>query len=265
LSEYERHRVDEAKAASARGLGKSAAEIRNKRDKELAEKISAESGTSPATAMRLVQARHRGVLFPDVQLEFDHLGTVTVAAVLSDPDRHDGETLADPMEGVEYGRCKAKVMRRNDGALFIHSFAHGGAIYLLRHDLRSAKVAFEQIAGGTVDDAMAILAEAELEDDEIDEFAKLVSKTIGVGIRSLKARIKKQRSERAAGARNASMESQADGRIVRPRPEPNGELSPVVSFLEEVLSNDKSEEPPMRNASGGLVRVEEKTLGRYTC
>jgi hypothetical protein len=259
LTEYERHQVKEAKAASAKALGKSAAEVRNKHDKELAEKISAKSGTPLATALRLVQARHRGVLFPDVQLEFDHLGTVTVAAVHSDPDRYVGETLADPMEGVDYGRCKAIVMKGDDGNLLIHSFAHGRSIYFLRYDLKSAKAAFAQGPdAGTVDHAIAILAQAELEEDELDEFTKLVSETAGVGIRPLRARIKKQRTERAAEARKASMESKADDRIVRPRPEPDGELLPIVSLLDDVLSNDKSEEPPMRNASGGLVRVEEK-------
>jgi len=259
LTEYERHRVKEAKAASAKALDKSAGEIRNKHDREIAEKISAKSATPLATALRLVRARHRGVLYADVELEFDRLGIMTVGAVLANADRYVGETLADPMEGIEYGRCKAKVMRGNDGALFIHSFAHGRAVYSLRHDLRSANEAFKKIpGGGTVDDAMAILTQAELEENEIDEFAKFVSETAGVGIRPLKARIKKERAERKAEARKPSMESQSDGRIVQPRPESNGELSPVVSFLDELLSHDKSEEPPMRSASGGLVRVEEK-------
>jgi hypothetical protein len=120
LTEYERHRVNEAKAASAKALGKSAGEVRNRHDKKLAETISAKSGTRLATALRLVQARHRGVLYPDVELEFDHLGVVTVRAVLADADRYVGETLADPMEGVEYGRCKAMVMRGDDSNLFIH-------------------------------------------------------------------------------------------------------------------------------------------------
>ena len=31
-----------------------------------------------------------------------------------------------------------------------------------------------------------------------------------------------------------------------------------MSFLDDVLANDRSEEPPMRNASGAIVRVEEK-------
>jgi hypothetical protein len=39
------------------------------------------------------------------------------------PDKFVGETLADPLEGVDYGRCKVKVMRAHDGALVIHSFA----------------------------------------------------------------------------------------------------------------------------------------------
>jgi hypothetical protein len=127
LSEYERHRVKEAKDNSSRALGKSAAEVRNRHDEELAEKIAVKSGTSMATARRLIKARHNGVLYSDVELEFDHLGLVTVGAVMADPDRYVGEALADPMEGVEYGRCKAMVMRGDDGDLFIHSFATGKA------------------------------------------------------------------------------------------------------------------------------------------
>ena len=46
---------------------------------------------------------------------------MTVAEVLADPDKFVGETLADPLEGTDYGRCKAKVMRAHDGTLVIHS------------------------------------------------------------------------------------------------------------------------------------------------
>jgi hypothetical protein len=262
LSEYERYRVKDAKGESAKALGKTATEVRNKHDKELAERISTKSGTPLATALRLVKARHRGVLHSGVELEFDHLGVVTVGAVLADPDHYVGATLADPMEGVDYGRCKAKMMRGDDGALLIHSFAHGRSLYHLRHDLESAKAAFEKAASGGVDAAMAILAQAELEDDEVGDFAKFVSEKTDAGIRVVRARIKKEDAERKAEGRKASMEgsmkAKADGRIIRPRPEPRGELTPTVSFLDAVLTNDGSEEPPMRNASGALVRVEEK-------
>jgi hypothetical protein len=262
LTEYERHRVSDAKAKSAKALGRPAAEARNKHDKELAEKISAKFGTPMATALRQVRARHRGVLYPDVELGFDHLGIVTVGAVINDPDRYVGETLADPMEGVDYGRCKAMVMRGDDGNLFIHSFAHGRGIYLLRHDLKSAKAAFAQAPSGTVDHAMLILAQAELEADELDEFIRFISKSTGVGIRPLSARIKKEHTKRNADASMAYMEAEAeakaDGRIVLPRPEADGELMPTVTLLDEILVRDLSNEPPMRNASRALVRVEEK-------
>jgi hypothetical protein len=259
LTEYERHGAKQAKAASAKALGKSAAKLRSKHDKALAEKISAKSGMPVVTALRLVKARHRGVLYSDLELEFDDLGVVTVGAVLADPDRFIGETLADPLEGIDYGRCKAMVMKGDDDALLIHSFAHGNGLYFLRHDLRSAKAAFAQgPAEGKVDHALAILGQAELEEDEHEEFVTLVSKTAGVGMGSLKARIKKERAERKTKAREASMESKADGRIIRPRPEPDGELLPTVTFLDGVLVADLGEEPPMRNASGALVLVEVK-------
>ena len=78
-----------------------------------------------------------GVLLPNVELPFDDedLAGCTVADVLADPDRFVGATLADPLEGIAYGRGKAKIMRRADGSLWIHSFAHGRTIYELKRDL----------------------------------------------------------------------------------------------------------------------------------
>jgi hypothetical protein len=261
LSEYERHRVNEAKEESRKALGKSAAQVREKHDKDLAEKISAKSRVSLATALRLVQARHRGVLYPDVELEFDHLGTVTVGDVLTDPDRFIGETLADPLEGLSYGRGKAMVLKDDDCNLLIHSFAHGRGIYLLRYDLKSATAAFAQ-GDGTIDHAMAILAQAEIEADEVDAFIRVASNQTGVGLRPLSARVKKERAERERKARDASLkasvQAKAEGRIIRQRPDPMNELGPTVSFIDQVLADDTTDQPPMRNANGYLVRVEER-------
>ena len=218
--------------------------------------------TQPS-AQRQVRARHRGILLPDVELDFDDLGVVTVATVLADPDKFVGETLADPLEGIDYGRCKAKVMRAPDGALVIHSFAHGGGLYHLRHDARSATAALtEAIAAladatpaGIVDDAMAILAISELEPDELAGFAATVANAAGIPVSAVKARMAKQQRERARAQRQAALHAEADGRIVRDRPEPDGELTPTVTFVDELLASDKSEEPPMRDASGDLVEV----------
>jgi hypothetical protein len=256
LTEYERHRVNEAKAASAEALGKAAAEIRTQHDRTVAELISSKSGMPIISALRLVAARHRGVLLPHLELDFDHQGLVSVAAVLADPDRFIGETLADPLEGANYGRCKAKVMRADDGGLFIHSFAHGRAIYRLRHDARSAKAAIAQTpVDGLIDYAMATLAMAELEADELADFAATVAKASGVGVQAVKARIVKERREQERAQCKAALASGGDGRMIRPRPEPDGELLPTTTFLDEVLASDQREEPPMRDASGNLVEV----------
>jgi hypothetical protein len=256
LTEYERHRVEEAKAASAQALDKTAVEIRSRHDRSLAEKISTKFGMPLVSALRLVSARHRGVLLPCLELDFDHLGMVPVAAVLAHQDRFVGETLADPLEGAGYGRCKAKVMQADAGGLVIHSFAHGRGLYLLRHDLRSAKAAITQApAGAVVDFAMAILANSEMEADELADFAASVANAAGVGVRAVMARISKERRERELAERKAAMSQRPDDKIIRPRPEPDGELTPTVSFLDQVLGADPQEEPPMRDASGNLVEV----------
>ncbi|MCX7298081.1 MAG: hypothetical protein NTU64_14705 [Hyphomicrobiales bacterium] len=256
LTEYEQQRVNEAKEASAAALGKAAAEIRSQHDRVLAEKITAKLGMPLATALRLVMARHRGVLLPYLELDFDDLGMVPVATVLADPNRYIGETLADPLEGAEYGRNKAKVMKADDGGLFIHSFAHGRGIYHLRHDGRSAKAAIAKApADGLVDYAMAIMAATDMEPDELADFAAAVAKAANIGVRAVMARIAKERQKREQAERKAAVASGSDGRIIRPRPETDGELMPTVTFLDQLLASDQREEPPMRDASGNLVEV----------
>jgi hypothetical protein len=256
LREYERQRVEEAKAASAEALGRAATEIRTKHDRTLAERISTKSGLPIISALRLVAARHRGVLLPHLELDFDHLGIVSVAEVLADPNRFVGETLADPLEGVDYGRCKAKVMRADDGGLFIHSFAHGRALYRLRHDARSAKAAIAKApVEGLIDYAMALVAMTDIEADELADFAATVAKKAGIGVQAVKARIAKERREQERAQCKAALASGGDGRMIRPRPEFDRELLPTTTFLDEVLASDQREEPPMRDASGHLVEV----------
>ncbi len=74
------------------------------------------------------------MLLPEAVLEFadKELEGCTVADVLADPERFDGRVLADPIEGVSYGRTTAMVLlRRSDGQPWIKSFAHGGMSYTL--------------------------------------------------------------------------------------------------------------------------------------
>ncbi len=101
---------------------------------------------SQDAAKRVIERQCRGVLLPDVELTFTdpELAGVTVGDVLADPARFDGCVLADPIEGVEYGRTTAKIMRRADGMPWINSFAHGHTTYELKFDVRAIRLAIGQ-------------------------------------------------------------------------------------------------------------------------
>ena len=103
------------------------------------------------------------------------------------------------MPGCE-SRCASPgggTIRRTIEQLLELSFAHGRSIYLLRHDLRSAKAALAQVpAGAVVDLAMAILDSSELEADELTDFAATVAKAASLGVKAVMARIAKERRER---------------------------------------------------------------------
>lgn len=120
---------------------------------------------------------------------------------------------------------------RGDDGLFIHSFAHGRALYLLRHDVRSAKAAIAQApVDGLIDHAMAILATTEMKADELADFVTTVAKASGIGVQAVKARIAKERRKREEAERKAAFATGGDGRLIRPRPAPDGELLPPRPF-----------------------------------
>ena len=102
---------------------------------------------------------------------------------------------------------------------------------------------------------MAILAAAELEPDELDDFIATVAEAAGTGKKTVKDRIKKEQREREQNARKTAMASVEDGRVTLARPPSDGELLPMTKLLDELLASDEGEEPPMRDASGNLVEV----------
>ena len=116
------------------------------------ERLVERSGVSELVAKQTVGRWCDSMLLPDVVLPLDgcDLADCTVGDVLADPERFAGETLADPLEGVEYGRCKAKIMRRPDGTPRIHSFAHGRSYYELKYDVSAVSKALEQTTDGDV-------------------------------------------------------------------------------------------------------------------
>lgn len=87
------------------------------------------------TARATIRASHEGRLlsWDEVHFDDDELGVVSVADILADPERYHGETLADPLEGRDYGKGKAKIYYNGGGDVRVHSFAHGGCDYRLQH------------------------------------------------------------------------------------------------------------------------------------
>jgi hypothetical protein len=114
--------------SAARLKGESAA-----RRKQWAVDNAPRLGVSVQRAEQIAAQALKHTLEVEFELTFDdpELGRCTVAEVIGDPDRYVGETLADPLEGTDYGRGKAKVLARYDRCLVIHSFAHGGINYEL--------------------------------------------------------------------------------------------------------------------------------------
>jgi hypothetical protein len=111
-----------------------------------AKDITERTGMSILTAKRIIERQFRGILLPDIVLPFDdeEFAGCTVADVPAEPDRFEGATLADPNEGPDYGFCVAKILRRPDGALWIHSFAHGRTVYELKYDAAAVRSAIEK-------------------------------------------------------------------------------------------------------------------------
>jgi hypothetical protein len=220
------------------------------------------TGCTESVARKIVQHQTAGTLLPPVVLPFDaeELACATVGDVLADPARFIGETLADPVEGIEYGRGKAKVMRRADGSLWIHSFAHGRTTYELRYDAASIRGLIEVAAAADVADLFVkLLLQAELAPEEEQQLRDLVKNLTGIKARALDAKIKAARisssneqieieSDRRAAAR--------DGKRLRiEQPQHDGERLPVLRMLDEALGASRLPVPPIRDLDGHPVEV----------
>jgi len=246
-------------------LGGAATKARTAFVKDHAARIVARTAGSPGKAQRTVEFICRGILLPDVELVFDaaEFTGATVADVLKDPSRFLGATMADPLEGIAYGRCKAKLMERPDLSLFVNSFAHGHAVYDLKYDAATVKAAIEAAPAA---DALHVLAEkqskAELSDDEMQELKVLVRERSKVQLREitgvLKQATKEQAQERAGTERDQADAARTDRRVRLVVPHPDSEKTPVSLAIDEVFLAVSEPEPPMRGMDGMPVEVRER-------
>ena len=160
--------------------------------------------------------------------------------MLADPELFEGETLADPLEGVAYGRCVAKIMRQADGTPWIHSFAHGRTIYELKHDAASVRKAMEAAAKEEVVATFTRLAVvADLDAVELEELRQLAKKLSGVGLRVINTALKAAQQQQAARERQGRASSarppagRTRGRMIR-SPFPDEPWLPQMDVLNEV-------------------------------
>ena len=176
------------KAKSAHDLAPAGAAERQRFVNHHADKLAKAKGFTPGQARRIIERQCDGILLPDVILPWDdeEFAGCTVADVLADPARFVGATMADPLEGPDYGRTKAMVMRRPDGSPWINSFAHGRTVYELKFDAAAVSKAIATATPGEVLDAFVhAVLNADLDVEEHETLRDRVHGVSGVGKRAM--------------------------------------------------------------------------------
>jgi hypothetical protein len=227
-----------------------------------AERLTKRTGISTTAARRTVERQCSGVLLPDLELSFDDtdLAGTTVADVLADPERFVGETLADPLEGIGYGPGKAKLMRRADGSVWIHSFAHGRTVYDLKYDYKAVAATLKDATpDGLAATFVGLALSADLDLTEVERLRDLVHDRGGIGKRALDAMLKdahtRQRAADVKAAKEMRIAERQDARAFVPVPPIDAEWLPQINTMNEVLGKCRAEVPPLRDADGACTEM----------
>jgi hypothetical protein len=126
LSVVEFAKLGELQAKAKREVADECARVRAVWLAERTSEIAKRCGISETAARKIAEKHAKGILLPDIELEFCRFGKVTVADVLADPQRFVNEPLADPLEGTRNDRQAAMVLRRREGRfLSTRSFTAG--------------------------------------------------------------------------------------------------------------------------------------------
>jgi hypothetical protein len=267
LSIVELATLKELRAKEEHRLAPEAMKARKAFITDQAKRLADRTGLPQDKAEQVIVRQCRGVLLPHIELPFDDddLAGATVADVLADPEQFADATLADPLEGVEYGRGKAKIMLRPNGTPWIHSFAHGCTRYELRYDAAAV--------GKAIDDAppeeavnvlIRYMLAAELDAVELAKLRQDVAKRAKAGLRSIEQQLKEareqQRRERAREERDRKIAERRDPRPQIPAPPKDAEWLPQMKVLNEVLGASRDLEPPARDIDGCMVQVRVRRL-----
>jgi hypothetical protein len=257
LTDVEQARFRQLRAKESHRLASDAAKARATFISRQSQRLAERSGISAEHAANVVARQCLGILLPDVELLFDDtkLAGSTVGDVLAEPSRFVGATLADPLEGPEYGPCKAKVMQRPDGTIWINSFAHGRTTYELKMDARAAQTVLRKTPAAEVAGVFVRLGlTADLDEAEKEELCAVAHRISGIGKRALDAKLKNARREQAVLEAQAERERQSaerqDPRPALVAPAADAERLPVLIAIDDVLGGQHRPEPPIRDTEG---------------
>jgi hypothetical protein len=215
-------------------------------------------GISLDAARRVIEKRCGGTLLPDDELHFDDDSVLKVGVVLDHSDMYDGDTLADPLEGVQYGRGKAYVHLGADGD-WVYSFAHGGMFYHLRYDARAVR---ERLAAtpeaDLVDRLVSLLLRADVDPVEEDDLVHEVCQRARRRIKPVTDKIKAARAERARrrgeDRRERERARRADPRPQVDRPPTDAPLIPAMEAVNAVVAAAPPRARMLRDPDGDGAR-----------
>ena len=232
---------------------------------EHAKRLAERTDASIEASRRVIERQIDGILLSEIELPFDdeEFRGCTVDDVLDDPERFEGATLADPLEGVTYGRCKAKIMRRSDGSVWIHSFAHGQTIYDLKYGARKV----EAILDATPDSELVavfvrLVLNADIATPDQERLRNLVYSRTGVNKRTIDEAVRGAKKETVVRGeqeeRNRRMAERRDPRPVIPVPTADAPWNPVMDTLNYILGSSTDPEPPARDVEGYITQVRSR-------
>jgi hypothetical protein len=267
LTILEGARLRELHAKEAHRLAPEGAKARGIFIDRQSRRLAVEAGIDIRQARRVIERQCAGVLLPDLALPFDdpEFAGVTVAAVLADPARFEGATLADPLEGQDYGRCKARIMRRADGTPWINSFAHGRTVYELKFDYRSAETLMR---GGPPTEVADLFVRCvlggDLGEDEIERLRNLACERSDIGKAALNRKLKAARqaanAARAQQKKERRLAERRDPRPQIPLPAPDAEWLPEMKAVNDVLGCSGAGEPPTRDVDQLVTQVRARSI-----
>jgi hypothetical protein len=267
LTIAETARLGELKAKAKQALASEAAKVRAAYIASRADELAKRTGITPQAAVHVIERQCEGTLLPAVVLPFDDedFAGCTVGDVLADPTRFEGATLADPVEGVEYGHGCAKVMIAADGTPWIHSFAHGRAIYQLRYDAAAVRRLLEQAKDADVLDTLIRLdAQAEINEVELEDLIRYLKSRTGNSIPTMKRTVREAREQRAARQAHERRERRrAERNDLRPQidvPAHDAEWVPQMQTLNDVLRQSASKWPPLRDVDRAATLVRKRSV-----